>query len=309
MKISVSILMPVYNGKAHLEDAINSILKQTYRDFELITVDDASSDGSLSILQGYAKQDSRIKVITNNKNIGLTRSLIKAIEMAQGRYLARQDADDISLPQRLEKQIDFLENNKEYGAIGTSARVIGSNGDFIRNAYVPKTWFMTRQILRFGNCFLHGSMMFRKEAYIDAGGYRSSFSLGQDFDLWLRISKKSKMRNMHEILYCWRETGDNSFSSIKTDTQFKIAALALYDHRYDKQLELDDDFEINSFIDDLCQKDRREFNSCLRDICLRHGNIAMARKYLDRSIINVILIMLTDAAFRVRRINRKYNEE
>lgn len=303
MKISVSILMPVYNGKAHLEDAINSILKQTYRNFELIAIDDASSDGSLSILERYAKKDSRFKVVINNKNIGLTRSLIKAIDMAQGQYLARQDADDISLPQRLEKQVDFLENNTSCSAVGTSAKVIDEHGNILKKAWVPKSWASIQQILKFGNCFLHGSMMIRKEDYIKAGGYRAAFSVGQDYDLWLRISGIGKLRNLKESLYSWRKT-TSSISSMKTDSQFKVGALALYDFRYKKGLKLDENFEINRFLENLTVGDREKYDSCLRNLCLRHGNIEMAKKYLNTGILNPALIALTQVLFTIFRSRR-----
>lgn len=304
MKISVSILMPVYNGEAHLEDAINSILKQTYRDFELITVDDASSDGSLSILERYAKQDSRIKVITNNKNIGLTKSLIKAIDMAQGRYLARQDADDISLPERLEKQIDFLEQNLSYVAIGTSATIIDENDSVIKKALAPKSWLMIKRILRFGNCFLHGSMMFRKEDYFKVGGYRDLFHVGQDYDLWLRMSNLKKMRNLKDNLYLWR-TSNNNISSSKTDTQFKIGALALYDYRYKNNLRLEEDFEVNNFINKLNNEDRKKYNRCLRDLCIRHGNISMAEKYcFNQGIINLMLLKVAKTIVKTIKLIR-----
>lgn len=304
MESLVSVLMPVHNGKPYLEEAIKSILSQTYKDFELIAVDDASSDNSFNVLEKYAKKDIRIKIIKNEKNIGLTKSLLKAVSIAKGAYIARQDADDISLPERLEKQIYFLSHNPSYAAIGTRARIINKDGKFIKKADVPKTWFMTKQILKFGNCFLHGSIMMRKEDYDKAGGYRNNFHFGQDFDLWLRISKKKKMKNLGERLYLWRETGAN-ISSLKTDVQFQIGALALYDHRYNTCLKLDDAFEISSFINALSKEERRKYDICLRDLCLRHGNTAMAKKYLNHSLLNTVLIMLTNAAFSVIRMSRR----
>ncbi len=296
--------MPVHNGKPYLEEAVKSILSQTYRDFELIAVDDASSDNSFNVLEKYAKKDIRIKIIKNEKNIGLTKSLIKAASIAKGSYIARQDADDISLPKRLEKQIDFLSHNPSYGAIGTRAGIINKDGKFIKKADVPMTWFMTKLILKFGNCFLHGSMMMRKEDYDNAGGYRNNFYFGQDFDLWLRISNKKKMKNLGERLYLWRTTGAN-ISSLKTDVQFKSGALALYDYRYNTGLKLDDSFDINSFITALSREERRKYDICLRDLCLRHGNTTMAKENLSHSLLNNVLIMLTDVAFSVIRISRR----
>jgi glycosyltransferase EpsE len=300
----VSVLMAVYNGEPFVRGAIEGILNQTYRNFELLITDDCSTDRSLCIIEEYAGKDERIRIIKNSNNEGLTRSLINAVSEANGEYIARQDADDVSMPQRLEKQISFLKRNSEYGAVGTSAEIIGKEGSQRKNANVPKTWFMVRQILKFGNCFLHGSMMFRKEDYVKAGGYRKAFSLGQDYDLWLRISKAKKLKNLGEMLYRWRDTGDN-ISSMKTDPQFKIGALALYDYRFDVHLELDDDFEIDNHINGLNATERHRFDSCLRDLCLRHGNIEMAKKYINHGLINKTLVFLAAAAFGVLRAVKK----
>jgi len=299
----ISAVMSVYNGERFVGEAIGSILSQTYPDLELLIVDDGSTDRSLEIIETYAKKDDRVRVIKNNANEGLTKSLIKAIGNAKGMYLARQDADDISLPQRLERQLDFLEKHPSCGAVGTAARIIDSEGNFIKNASVPGSWFMIRQILRFGNCFLHGSMMFRKDAYVNAGGYRAAFRVGQDFDLWLRISKNRELANLGERLYCWRKTEGN-ISSMQTEPQFKIGALALYDHRHNKHLALDSSFEINDFINSFSRDERIKYDLCLRDLCLRHGNIAMAKKHLDHGMVNSILIMLAALIFSMVRLNR-----
>lgn len=296
----ISVLMPVHNGKAYLEEAVNNVLEQTCPDLELIAVDDGSTDGSTEILEDLSNKDPRITIIRNSENMGLTRSLIRAAGAARGGYLARQDADDISLPPRLESQLVFLKENPSYGAVGTSALIIDRSGNVIRNTNVPTTWFMARQILRFGNCFVHGSMMIRKDVYDRSGGYRGAFSVGQDFDLWLRISKLAKLRNLKERLYKWRETGDN-ISLMKTDTQFKSGALALYDHRYNRNLELHKVLDIDAFINDLSKTERRKYDSCLRLLCLRHGNMATARKYLEDSLINRSLLAIMGTAFRLLR--------
>ena len=111
--------MSVYNGERYLRPAVESILNQSYPDFEFIVIDDGSADNSRNILAEYAVQDSRLRIIPNETNLGLTRSLNKAIGLAHGRYLGRQDADDISLPQRLERQVAFLNAHPEVGLVGT----------------------------------------------------------------------------------------------------------------------------------------------------------------------------------------------
>ncbi len=300
----ITVVMSVYNSEEFLEEAIKSILGQTFRDFELIMVDDASTDDSLAIMEVFANKDHRLKLIRNQKNIGLTKSLIKAIEQTNGEYIARQDSDDISLPRRLEKQVEFLTRNPSYGAVGTYAEIIDKAGLIIKKALVPRSWLLIKQILKFGNCFLHGSMMFRRGDYIKAGGYRAFISLGQDFDLWLRISKIKKMTNLHEVLYRWRKT-ENSITASKEDSQVKIGALAMFDSRYGKRLELTEDFEVNAFIDRLLPEDRIRYYKCLRNLCLWHGNIKMAEKYCkDISILSDIFIAIAGIAIKLIRTGR-----
>ena len=145
--------------------------------------------------------------------------------------------------------------------------------------------------------------MFKIDDYLKAGGYRGAFSVGQDYDLWLRISRIKKMKNLKERLYLWRRTEEN-ISSMKTDPQFKTGALALYDHRYKKRLELTEDFEINHFISGLNSRERIKYDLCLRDLCLRHGNIAMAKEYVNHGAVNIVFIILAEMAFNIIRMRR-----
>ena len=298
----ISVVMSVYNSERFLRDAVKSVLDQTFRNLEFIMVDDASTDGSLAIMEDFAKTDARVKLICNQKNVGLTRSLIRAIGQAKGEYIARQDSDDISLPQRLEKQIEFLEGNPSYGAVGTFTKIIDNNGKIIKNAKLHASWMLIKIVLRFGNPFVHGSMMFRRNEYIEAGGYREFVTLGQDFDLWLRISKAGKMKNLKDALYLWRRT-EGSITSKKEDVQYKIGALALFDFRYGMNLQFDKD--IDAYIEGLSNKNKRKYFICLRDLCLWHGNIEMAEKYCaDRDVINFLLINIARVFYKIVRFVR-----
>ncbi len=125
----VSVIMSVYNGDKYLREAIESILNQTFTDFEFIIVNDGSTDNSLEIIESY--DDERIKTINNKKNIGLTKSLNKALKFAKGKYIARQDADDVSLPNRFEKQVEYLDSHPEVALVGTSVYLIDENGKII----------------------------------------------------------------------------------------------------------------------------------------------------------------------------------
>jgi|Deesub1362A_J573_1020465.scaffolds.fasta_scaffold00600_5 glycosyltransferase involved in cell wall biosynthesis len=303
---TVSVIMSVYNGEKYLRQAIESILNQTFSDFEFIIVDDGSTDKTPEILKDYAKKDLRLKIVKNRKRIGLTKSLNEAIKQAKGKYIARQDADDISLPERLEKQITFLEKNPSYGAVGTSAAIIDKNGRIIKKAMVPKSWLVIKQILKFGNCFVHGSMMFKKQDYIKAGGYRTPFALAQDFDLWLRMSKIKKMKNLRECLYLWRKT-ESGLSAIKTDIQFKIGALALYEHKYHKSLKLNDRFKVDDYISKLEVDERRKYYKCLANLYLRHGNIKMAEKYYSaQNLSDKIFLHMMKLIIKAVKLRRGY---
>ena len=297
----ITVVMTVYNGEPFLEEAVQSILGQTFSDFEFLIVDDASDDNSLEIVRGHAKKDDRIKIIANKKNIGLTRSLIHAIETAEGEYIARQDCDDISAPQRLEKQLAFLEQNPDYGAVGTHAVKIDESGRVIRKAIVPGPWMIIKYLLRFRNCFFHGSMMFSKADYILAGGYREFISAGQDYDFFLRLSKVRKIRNLPEYLYSWRRS-ETSISSSKTATQYKMGALALYGFRYNDPLNVPDDFEINNYIKNLNAENKKKYDRCLRDLYLWQGEPDKAKECCaDNSMFNCLLIWISKIAYKIIR--------
>jgi glycosyltransferase involved in cell wall biosynthesis len=131
----ISVVMSVYNGEKYLRQAIESILQQTYTDFEFIIIDDGSTDSSREIIQSY--DDKRIRLVINEQNIGLTKSLNKGIRLAKGEFIARMDADDISLPQRFEKQVAYLDSHPEVGVLGTYANIIDHRGKIINNIIFP----------------------------------------------------------------------------------------------------------------------------------------------------------------------------
>ncbi len=188
----ISVIMSVYNGEKYLEESIQSILNQSFRDFEFIIVDDGSSDRTLEILKDYTEKDSRVKIITNEKNIGLTKSLNKAIKIAQGKYIARQDADDISLPQRLEKQIEFLEKNPEIKILGTFGYRIDKHGKILKREIVPVSFSEVKKTLIKRNPFIHTSVIMTREL----SSYNENFKVSQDYELWFRILRIAKGENL-----------------------------------------------------------------------------------------------------------------
>jgi glycosyltransferase involved in cell wall biosynthesis len=201
----ISVVMSVYNGQKYLRESVDSILNQTYKNFEFIVINDGSEDNSLGMLLEYQTRDNRL-LIVNQNNIGLTRSLNRGVRLAASEYIARQDADDISLPTRLEKQLDYMENHPEVAAIGSLADVFNVDG-VLRTSRDPK--YSRKGIKRHlakKNLFLHGSAMMRKSHLAKVGFYREFFRHSQDYDLWLRLSQYFDIDILPEHLYQYRVT-------------------------------------------------------------------------------------------------------
>jgi glycosyltransferase involved in cell wall biosynthesis len=194
--------MSVYNGEKYLREAVDSILNQTFKDFEFIIINDGSTDETLKILNDY--NDPRIKIINNKENIGLTRSLNKGLKLAKGEYIARQDADDISIPERLEKELNFLKTNTNYAAVGSFIKVIGENGKELHTIEKPITDEAIKDFLKKSNCIAHGSSVIRMSCLQEIGFYDETIPKAQDYDLWLRLSEKYKLKNIPEYFYLWR---------------------------------------------------------------------------------------------------------
>ncbi len=220
----VTVLMSVYNGEKYLREAIDSILCQTFKNFEFLIIDDGSTDSSAEIIRSYT--DPRIRLIQNEKNIGLTRSLNKGLKLAKGEYIARMDADDISLPERLEKQVVFLNQNKCVGLVGTYYVMVNERGKEIHTMNSHFEGKDLKEKLLELNPFGHGSVMFRAECIEQVGPYRQQFKSAQDRDFWLRISEVYNVANIPEILYKWR-FNSKSISVVGKIQQSKYASLAV----------------------------------------------------------------------------------
>ncbi len=195
----VSVLMSVYNGARYLQEAVDSILGQTFDDFEFIIVDDGSTDATPAILDSYT--DARIVRLRNEANIGLTRSLNKGLAVARGEYVARQDADDVSLPERLQKQIEFLDVHTEIAALGTAYIEVPIDGRPERLIVMPHTAESICEHLFYSHCFCHGSVVLRHTCIVAIGGYDESYRVAQDRDLWLRLAERFSLGNLVEPLY------------------------------------------------------------------------------------------------------------
>jgi len=199
MNPKVTVLMSVNNGAKYLSEAIESILDQSFGNFEFLVIDDGSTDSSASIIE--ACSDSRIVLVRNEENLGLTRSLNKGLGLARGKYIARMDADDIALPQRLARQVAFLEDHPEIGLLGTAYWVIDASGQRMSAPHRLRTPLEV-QWGSLSTCpFAHPTVMIRNEILIDHRLlYDERFSVAQDYDLWVRLLRHTDGANLEEPL-------------------------------------------------------------------------------------------------------------
>jgi glycosyltransferase involved in cell wall biosynthesis len=223
MTPKVSVIMSVYNGERHLPDAMESMLGQTFDKFEFIIINDGSTDKTVDVLTSY--DDHRIQIVNNGENLGLTKCLNIGLKMAKCEYIARMDADDVSLPERLERQLNFLERNADVGLVGSYAQFIDENGNRFYVWKMPTEDTRIRQQLRKSNSFCHGSTMYRRECINDVGSYREKFKYAQDRDLWFRISERYNLANIDILLYRMRRIR-GSISRMKSSEQALYSLLA-----------------------------------------------------------------------------------
>ena len=198
----VSVVMPVFNTAVYVGEAIESILAQTYLNFEFIIIDDASSDNSIQVINTY--QDQRIRLIVNKSNQGISLTRNRGMAEANGKYIAVFDSDDISLPHRLEKQVNFLEEHSDFGLIGGQVIPIGSDSNPVGHPWlVPTKADEMHILLLFTNCFAQPSVMLRKSA-LPEKWYDPSFTTAGDYELWTRLLRSTKGSNLSEPLIRYR---------------------------------------------------------------------------------------------------------
>jgi len=207
----VTVLMSVYNGERYLKEAVDSILRQTFEDFEFLIINDGCSYKATEIINSY--NDSRMRIINNQKNIGLSKSLNKGLAIARGNYIARMDADDISLPGRLAKQVNFLETHQDVDVLGSAVQIIGDDEKPSIICQFPTVHGYIKWCLYFYNPIPHPTVMMRRQALERAGGYSSSMIYAQDYDLWRRMSGVARFANLPDVLLYLRKHESNISNS------------------------------------------------------------------------------------------------
>jgi len=214
----VSVVLPVRNGQRYVRTAVESILGQTFDNFELLALDDGSTDDTPRILSELTAQDRRLRLIQTERR-GLVHTLNHGFDAARGEYVARMDADDIAFPGRIEAQVSALDREPELGLIGAAVRVI--QDDDLRPLYTvryPVRDHELRAALTFGSVFAHPVVVIRKTAYARAGGYRPQFAHAEDYDLWLRLAEVSRLANLADPLLDYR-THSNQVSLVQAEQQ------------------------------------------------------------------------------------------
>ncbi len=224
MKIpKITVLMPVYNGEKYLKEAIDSILNQTFTDFEFLIINDGSIDKSVEIIKSYS--DPRIKLVHNERNLGLINTLNKGLDLAKGDYIARMDCDDISLPKRFEKQIKYMGENPDVGICGSWIEVFGDKNYIAMYSYNPEE---IKCSFIFGTALAHPAVMIRRKFFTKYNlYYDNNFKNAEDFDLWERCSNLFLISNIKEVLLLYREHNSTTKRAIQTLNTEKICTRIL----------------------------------------------------------------------------------
>ena len=278
----VSVVMSIYNGRQYLRDAVDSILNQTCKDFEFIIINDGSTDDTADMLAEYRKTDNRL-LIAAQENIGLTHSLNRAIRLARGEFIARQDVDDISAPQRLDKQLSYIKTDPELAAVGCLRDILGDDG-IVRKTRNPKfSRAGIKRFLRHSNLFMHGEVLMRKSCLEEVGLYREFFRHAQDYDLWLRLSEHFDLDIVPEPLYAYRITADAiSISRRQTQENYAQIARKLQQERLKNGADSYNSL-VSAYPDGLIVKtesDRCEYHLRLALEFINDNNFINARKHL-----------------------------
>ncbi|MBI1335754.1 MAG: glycosyltransferase [Phycisphaera sp.] len=224
----VTVLMPVYNAGRYLEEAVRSVLDQTWQDFELLVIDDGSTDGSGVVLDHFAQRDSRVRVV-HQSNAGIVNTLNRGLAEARGELLARMDADDIAMPERLADQVAYLDQHPECVVVGGRILLIDPDGMPIREMCEELTHEeIDRKNLEAGGAAInHPSATFRLDAARKVGSYRKDYEFGEDLDLWLRLAEVGRMANLPGVVtqYRMHAASISHDRAILQRTQWRRAAM------------------------------------------------------------------------------------
>lgn len=221
----ISVVLPVYNGEKSVAKAIESVLDQTYKNIEVIIVNDGSEDSTQEIILKCFPNQTNLKIIKNDKNLGFVKSQRIGIANANGKYIARIDDDDLWISkEKLEKQIGFLERNKDYVLVGSCFIKIDQSGNKIAEYFLPQEDKAIRKLILSKNCFCHSSIVFLKDVYEKTKGYDEKFGFFSDWDLWLNLGRFGKFYNFPEFFVSYLDSDyaiENNSHDIKIRRKIK----------------------------------------------------------------------------------------
>lgn len=216
--------MPVLNAEPYLREAVESVLGQSLADLELVAIDDGSTDASPSLLAEYERADPRVRVVTLEHS-GLTRALNAGVAASSAPYIARMDADDVALPDRLERQVRYLDEHRDVGVVGGAYVLVDGGGRTLGTVRPPRGDRRLQHALTRYNCFLHATVTIRRAALDEVGGYR--LQNAEDYDLWLRIAERYRLAALEEPVLLYRQHGEQfSVARIRSQTFGNLAVRA-----------------------------------------------------------------------------------
>jgi len=201
----VSVVIPVYNAALYVEESLRSIINQTYNNLEILVIDDCSKDDSVKIVENIAKTDPRVRLIKNKSNLGIGGNRDKGIKNSKGKYICWQDADDVSLPDRIEQQVDFLENHPKVGVVGGFITFFDVNGPSTTRKYAEDDQSLRGAIFKY-NPVAQPASMARAECYKMVGGYDPHYRLSEDLEMLFRIGERYAFGNIQKVVLMYRQT-------------------------------------------------------------------------------------------------------
>lgn len=285
----VSVLMPAYNAQDFIGSAIESVLNQTYANFELLIINDCSTDQTAKVIANYT--DKRITVITHTKNQGLSPTLNEGLAVAKGSLIARLDADDIAYPTRLAEQVRCFVEEPTLGLVSSWTAVINQTGKvtgYAKWIFTPEALYY---LLHFRNCLTHSSIMLKRSVALAAGGY--TLAQAEDQDLWSKIVKTAKIRHLHRVLVQWRDI-PTSLSRVHARAvdqgALKHAQTRLYEATDKKYpLSIIAAFAHGSAVSDLTQTERQTLSQELPKIM--NVLLEKAPPYCDKKILKEYMLV------------------
>ncbi|MFC1711797.1 glycosyltransferase [Patescibacteria group bacterium] len=228
LKPKVSVIMPVFNNGSFVKESIQSVLEQSFKEFEFLIIDDCSTDNSLKVISKF--KDKRIKIFKNKKRKGLAWCLNYLQKQSKSEYIARMDGDDVSYKERLKEQFNFLKLNPEYVLVGGWAKIINNKGNIIGEMTPPIKYLDVRKTILSNNTFVHPAVMFKKSIVQKVGGYNEKLFYSQDYDIFLRLVSKYPCANLKNYLvkFRWNPDFKKQKQQHKTALEIRIKAIRYY---------------------------------------------------------------------------------